>query len=70
MPSPSKWAEKADNALEPVGVDEKTLRLSQLMNRGSPIPLPLIEDFPGIGYMTHKEIMAAVEAFIEDAPPE
>jgi hypothetical protein len=66
MPSPSKWAQKADKALESVGVDEKTLRLSQLMYRGSPIPLPLIEDFPGIGYMTHKEIVAAVEAFSED----
>src|SRR5262245_8371876 len=66
MPSPSKWAGKADKALESVGVDEKTLRLSQLMNRGSPVALPLIEDFPGIGYMTLKEIEAAVAAFGED----
>jgi hypothetical protein len=66
MPSPSEWVQQADNALESVGVDEKTLRLSQLIYRGSPIPLPLIEDFPGIGYMTHEEIVAAVEVFTED----
>ncbi len=66
MPSPSKWTQEADNALKSVGVDEETLSMSQLMHRGSPIPLPLIEDFPGIGYMTHKETVAAVEAFSEE----
>jgi hypothetical protein len=56
----------ADTALESVGVAEKTLRLSNLMNRGSPVPLPMIEDFPGIGYMTLQEIQAALAAFGEE----
>jgi hypothetical protein len=62
----SEWAHKADKALESAGVAEEALRLSHLMNRGSPVPLPLIEDFPGIGYMTLKEIKAALSAFGED----
>jgi hypothetical protein len=61
----SEWAEMADEALELVGVQEETLRLSRLMNRGSPIPLPTIEDFPGIGYLRGPEIKAALEAFDE-----
>ncbi|WP_020474893.1 DUF7691 family protein [Zavarzinella formosa] len=62
----SEWARKADKALKSVGVAEKTLRVSQLMNRGAPVPLPMIEDFPGIGYMTLKEIEMAVAEFTEE----
>jgi hypothetical protein len=62
----SEWAHKADKALEKAGVGAEALRLSRLMNRGAPVPLPLIEDFPGIGYMTRKEIDAALLAFGAD----
>jgi hypothetical protein len=65
-PMKLELARKADQALESVGVDEQTLRLSQLMYRGSPVPLPVIEDCPCIGYMTLKEIEAAISAFGED----
>jgi hypothetical protein len=62
----SAWAHQADKALESAGVAAEALRLSQLMNRGSPVPLPLIEDFPGIGYMTLEELEAALAVFGED----
>ncbi len=62
----SEWAEKADRALKAAGVGEKVLRLSRLMSRGSPVPLPEIEDFPGIGYMDLPEIEAALAALPED----
>jgi hypothetical protein len=66
MPSGSAWAEKADKALKAAGVAEKVLRVNRLMYRGSPVPLPEVEDFPGIGYMRVNEIGAALEGFGED----
>jgi hypothetical protein len=66
MPRGAAYAQKADKALKRAGVAEDVLQVSQLMNRGAPVPLPLIEDFPGIGYMRAKEIEAALKEFGED----
>jgi hypothetical protein len=62
----AEWAETADRALEASGVGEKALRLRRLMSRGSPVPLPEIEDFPAIGYLRLEEVQAALAAFGED----
>ncbi|MEW4569390.1 hypothetical protein AB1L88_16115 [Tautonia sp. JC769] len=62
----AEWAEMADEALGSVGVDEAALRLGSLMYRGSPVPLPAIDDFPFIGYLRGPEIKAALEAFDEE----
>jgi hypothetical protein len=50
MPSGSDWARTVDRGLKAAGVPERVLRVEKhLMYRGSPIPIPEIEDFPGIG---------------------
>jgi hypothetical protein len=60
MPSGSDWAETVDRGLEAAGVPESVLRVgNHLMYRGSPIPVPEIEDFPAIGYLKRKEVKAA-----------
>jgi hypothetical protein len=66
MPRGTAYAKKADAALKRAGVAEDVFQISQLMNRGAPVPLPLIEDFPAIGYMRVKEIKAALKEFSED----
>jgi hypothetical protein len=43
-----EWADKADQALASAGVAEEAVRLMQLMNRGAPVPLPLIEVFASV----------------------
>jgi hypothetical protein len=62
----SEWADRADKALESAGVPEEALRLTLLMHGGSPVRLPLIEDFPFIGHMKLGEIEAALQAFGQD----
>lgn len=63
MPSGSEWARTVDRGLKAAGVPESGLRVEKhLMNRGAPIPIPEIEDFPGIGYLKLKEVKAALKA--------
>jgi hypothetical protein len=57
--------QRADLALEALGVDEKVLRASRLYGGGSPVPLPEIDDYPSIGYLRVEEIRSALEAFDE-----
>jgi DNA integrity scanning protein DisA with diadenylate cyclase activity len=54
------WAERVDQELKALKIGEKTLRIVRLMERGAPVTLPDIDDFPGIGYMTLKEIESAL----------
>jgi hypothetical protein len=66
MPSGSKWAETVDRGLNAAGVPERVLRVgTHLMNRGSPVPIPEIDDFPGIGYLRLNEVRAAQEALAQ-----
>ena len=63
MPSGTKWAEKVDRGLKAAGVRERLLRVgTHLMNRGAPIAIPEIEDFPSIGYLKLKEVKTAQQA--------
>jgi hypothetical protein len=63
MPSGSGWAETVDRGLAVAGVPESVLRVGRhLMNRGSPIAIPEIQDFPGIGYLKLEEIESALRS--------
>jgi len=66
MPSGSDWAETVDEGLNAAGVAESVLRVGMhLMNRGAPIAIPDIDDFPAIGYLRLDEIKAAKTALEE-----
>lgn len=66
MPSGSSWAKAVDQGLKAAGVPERVLRAEKhLLSRGSPIPIPEIDDFPGIGYLKLKEVQAAQEALAQ-----
>jgi hypothetical protein len=61
-----EWAEEVDRHLESVGVPESVFRVTNhLMTRGSPIPIPPIDDFPAIGILTLAEIKAAHQALAQ-----
>lgn len=51
------WFEQVDAELKKAGVDAKIFgSASHLANRGAPVPLPKIEEFPSIGYLTATEV--------------
>jgi hypothetical protein len=57
MPSGSTWAAAVDRELATAGVPATVLRVEyHLMNRGAPVAIPESDGFPGIGYLTLKEI--------------
>lgn len=54
------WFPDVDKALGDLGVPEGRLRVQEhLTRRGSPVPIPPIEDFPAIGYLRQDEIRLA-----------
>jgi hypothetical protein len=60
------WFPEVDNALETLGVPEERLRVQRhLTGRGSPVPIPVIEDFPAIGYLKQDEIKRVAEILDE-----
>ena len=66
MPSPSDWARTVDRGLENAGVAASMLRVeNHLMNRGPPIAIPQIDDFPGIGYLKLDEVKAAQKSLAQ-----
>lgn len=58
------WFKELDEQLEEAGVSTKLLSISKLAERGSPIPIPAYNDFPGIGYLTAKEVGPALDALL------
>jgi hypothetical protein len=63
MPSSTKWADTVDQALKAAGVPGKVFGVSRhLMNRGAPVEIPSIDDFPAIGYLKLAEIEAVRQA--------
>ena len=52
----SAWFDAVQAALEAAGVNRKLLSVHLLANRGAPIAIPTIDDFPGIGYLMKVEI--------------
>jgi hypothetical protein len=57
----TEWAITVDGAIIKAGLDTEIFAIGEyLMYRGSPIEIPDIEDFPGIGYMHAKETKRAL----------
>lgn len=59
------WFETVQKVVAKAGVPKKAFEVSRLAFRGSPVPLPEIDDFPFIGYLTRGEITAARKALGE-----
>lgn len=58
-----EWLEEVDAALTAANVPAGEFRVTRhLVCRGSPVPLPRIEDFPSIGYLTAGEIPGVAAA--------
>jgi len=58
-----EWAEDVDRHLESVWVPQSVFSVTMhLMTRGSPNPIPAIDDFPAIGFLTLAEIKVAHQA--------
>ena len=69
------WFPDVDKALEDLGVPEGVLRVQgPLTRRGSPVPIPEIEDFPAIGYLRQDEVRLAAgeldEGKVKSVEPE
>lgn len=56
------WFDAIAAALRDGGVSSSALSIRDLAFRGSPVPLPPIDDFPAIGYLTAAEIGTARSA--------
>ena len=54
-----QWFDAVQKALERAGVAPKQFAIRTLVERGAPVPLPEIDDFPGIGYLTKDEAAKA-----------
>lgn len=65
----SGWPVKqhADRALAAAGVAEGVLRTRMLVERGPPVPLPEVEDYPSVGYLRVSEARVALSALPEAA---
>ncbi|OJF11318.1 hypothetical protein BG844_27030 [Couchioplanes caeruleus subsp. caeruleus] len=50
MPVPVDWCERVDEALASAGLLAEGFSTWDLVFGGAPVPLPRIDDFPGIGY--------------------
>ena len=53
------WFDTIAAALRDGGVNSSALSIRDLAFRGSPVALPPIDDYPGIGYLTSAEIGTA-----------
>jgi hypothetical protein len=53
------WFDAVQKALEQAGVTKKQFAISALVERGAPVKLPEIDDFPGLGYLTKTEVVKA-----------
>jgi hypothetical protein len=64
MRSSSGWTETVSKALIAAGMPAATFDFQKmLIDRGAPIPLPPMTDFPFMGYLEAGEVKAAREAF-------
>lgn len=52
----SEWFDTVEKGLAKAGVTKKMFALKELFFRGPPLPLPGLEEFPCIGYLTRPEI--------------
>jgi len=61
------WIESVSDAILESGVSTEKFSLAgHLLERGSPIDLPEIDDFPWVGYLKNAEIPAVLEALTEE----
>jgi hypothetical protein len=54
--------ERVQEALDVAGVPRETIAISQLTAGESPIPIPVVDDFPGIGFLARPAVRAAFDA--------
>ena len=54
-----QWFDAVQKALGQAGVTKKQFSLDTLVSREPPVPLPEIDDFPGIGYLLKDEVVKA-----------
>ena len=64
-PVPMDFFDEMDRALADAGIDFST---SDLVFGGSPVDLPHIDDFPGIGYLEHKDLAGPEEELATKGP--
>jgi len=65
--APANWIETVSDAIQDSGVSAETFSLlGHLLQRGSPIELPEIEEFPWVGYLKNTEIPAVLESLTEE----
>lgn len=51
------WIATVDKALKAAGIPKDLFTVTNhLQYRGSPVPIPAIDDFPGMGYLTNAEL--------------
>ena len=59
----SAWFDEVDDVLEQAGIEENVFRTYEhLIGRGAPVALPMIEDFPTIGFIRNEEMPAIAAA--------
>jgi hypothetical protein len=58
-PMPMDWIGRVQEELKRFGVAEAQLPLTTLIWGGSPIPIPRVGDFPGVGHLEAGEVRAA-----------
>lgn len=62
-PMHMEWAERVDKSLKKAGVPAKVFSFLKVMYRGTPVKLPPPDDFPGVGYLTAREIVRVLPYF-------
>jgi hypothetical protein len=63
MRSSSGWTKKVGEALTAAGMPKSVFEFEKMLTeRGAPVPMPPMLDFPYIGYLEASEVMAAQAA--------
>lgn len=61
-PAPPPFLDEVQTALEGAGVPRQTFSVDRLSDGGSPIPIPPVDDFPGIGFVARPAVREAFDA--------
>jgi hypothetical protein len=58
-PVSAKFLDLVQSALDGAGVSRETISILRLTGSGSPIPIPFVDDFPGIGFLAKPAVRDA-----------
>jgi hypothetical protein len=61
-PISARFLESVQKALDAAGVPNQTISVAHLTAGESPIPIPFVDDFPGIGFLARSAVPDAFEA--------